>query len=169
MNKDLELKLVQKYPIILQDYGGNKRHTCMHWGMECGDGWYDLLDTLLQKLDYISNHSGVQVIANQIKEKFGTLRFYYSTVVKTDLNTDPIVEKIIEDVVSNAERRSAYICENTGKGGYLCSRGVGGWLKTLCKEEADKEQYIPTDKGVAKYWDEINNEIHRSNTEQQHS
>jgi hypothetical protein len=164
MNKELELKLLEKYPTILQDYGGDKRHTCMHWGMECGDGWYDLLDTLLEKLNYISNHSGIQVIANQIKEKFGTLRFYYSTVVKTDLNIDPIVEKIIEDIVSNAEKRSAYMCENTGKGGYLCSKG--GWLRTLSKEEADKDNYKPQNETIAKYWKALDDEIHRSNSEQ---
>lgn len=169
MNKELELKLVEKYPTILMDYGGDKRHTCMHWGMECGDGWYDLLDTLLQKLDFISKHSGVQVVANQIKEKFGTLRFYYSTIIKTDLNIDPIVEKIIDDIVSNAERRSAHICETTGKHGYLCQKNGLGWMKTVSKEEADKENYIPIDPSVAKYWEELNNEIHRSNTEQQYS
>ena len=166
MNKELELKLVEKYPTILQDYDGDRKKTCMHWGMECGDGWYDLLDELLKKLDYISNHSGVQVVADQIKEKFGTLCFYYSAIVKTDLNTDPIVSKIIDDVVSNAERQSAYICEVTGKDGTLC--GKGGWLRTLCKEEADKDGYKPQSERVAKYWKSIDDEIHRSNTEQQH-
>ena len=95
MNKELELKLVEKYPRILFDYGGDMQKTCMHWGMECGDGWYDLLNELLEKLDYISKHSGVQVVADQIKEKFGTLRFYYSTIIKTDFNVEPIVDKII--------------------------------------------------------------------------
>jgi hypothetical protein len=164
MKKELELKLFEKYPTILRDYGGDKTQTCMHWGMECGDGWYDLLDSLLEKLDYMSNHSGVQVIADQIKEKFGTLCFYYSTVAKTDLNLNVIVCKIIDDVISNAERQSAYICENTGKDGSLCNKG--GWLKTLCKEEADKIGYKPQNERVAKYWETLDDEIHRSNTKQ---
>jgi hypothetical protein len=155
MTKELELKLVEKYPQILRDYSGNETKTCMHWGMECGDGWYDLLNDLLEKLDYLSNHSGVQVVADQIKEKFGTLRFYYSTIIKTDLNVEPVVDKIISDVVSAAERQSAYICENTGKRGVSCSRM--GWLKTLCKEEADKEGYTPTNPQIAKQWDEFDN------------
>lgn len=155
MNKELELKLVQKYPTILKDYGGDMKKTCMHFGMECGDGWYDLLDDLLSKLDYLSKNSGVQVITDQIKEKFGTLRFYYSTVVKTDLNLDIIVSKIVDDVVSVAEKQSAYICENTGEDGVICSRL--GWLKTLCKEEADKEGFSPTNPNVAKYWDDLDN------------
>jgi hypothetical protein len=164
MKKELELKLVEKYPAILQDYNGDEMKTCMHWGMECDDGWYALLDNLLQKLDYISNHSDVQVIADQIKEKFGTLRFYYSTVAKTDSNLNVIVCKIVDDIVSIAERQSAHICENTGKDGTLCGRN--GWLRTLCKEEADKDGYKPQSERVAKYWDQIDNEIHKSNTEQ---
>jgi hypothetical protein len=154
MNKELELKLVEKYPNILCDYNGDKMKTCMHWGVECGDGWYDLLDELLAKLDYLSSVSGVQVVADQIKEKFGTLRFYYSTIAKTDLDLDVIVCKIIDDIVNRAEKRSIYICEKTGKDGVLCSRM--GWLKTLSKKEADKDSYIPTNPNDAKYWDELN-------------
>lgn len=154
MNKELELKLVKKYPAILQDYGGDMMKTCMHWGMECGDGWYNLLDELLAKLDYLSNVSGVQVVADQIKEKFGTLRFYYhETNVRFPKENSLIVSDIINDVVSKAERRSSYICEKTGKDGVLCSRM--GWLATLCKEEADKQGFAPTDKGTAEYWDSL--------------
>ncbi len=160
MNKELELKLVEKYPNVLRDYGGDMEKTCMHWGMECGNGWYDLLDGLLQKLDYLSNHSGVQVVADQIKEKFGTLRFYYSVISKSDLNVDPVVDKIISDVVTAAERQSAYVCENTGKRGFSCSRM--GWLRTLCKEEADKDGYIPINPRDAKYWDELNSKDDKS-------
>jgi hypothetical protein len=155
MTKELELKLVEKYPQILCDYNGDVMKTCMHWGMECDDGWYDLLNGLLEKLDYLSKHSGVQVVADQIKEKFGTLRFYYSTIFKSDLNVNPIVDGIISDIVSTAERRSAHVCEKTGKDGVLCSRV--GWLKTVSKDEADKEGYVPTDPNTAKYWDDIDN------------
>jgi hypothetical protein len=164
MNKELELKLVEKYPIILRDYGGDYTKTCMHFGMECGDGWYDLIDDLLGKLDYISKHSGVQIVADQIKEKFGTLRFYYSTIIKTDFNVEPIVDKIIDDLVSHAESKSKYTCEITGERGALCSRN--GWLRTLSKDEAGKDGYAPIDERVAKYWDQIDNEIHKDNTEQ---
>jgi hypothetical protein len=155
MTKELELKLVEKYPNILCEYGGDMKKTCMHFGMECGDGWYDLLDELLAKLNYISNVSGVQVVADQIKEKFGTLRFYYSTVAKNDLDLNVIVCKIIDDIVDRAEKCSGYVCEKTGKTGVLCSRG--GWLKTVSKDEADKEGYVPTNPNTAKYWDDIDN------------
>ncbi len=162
MNKELELKLVEKFPHILCDYGGDKMNTCMHWGMECDDGWYDLLNDLLEKLDYMSKTSGVQVIAEQIKEKFGTLRFYFYVKNNTDSELNPCVDEIIQDIISHAEARSAHICEKTGNRGVLCSQM--GWLKTLCKEEADKIGYVPIDGKVAKHWDDIDNEV--TNTKQ---
>jgi hypothetical protein len=150
MNKELELILVEKYPKILQDYGGDMMKTCMHWGMECGDGWYDLLNELLAKLDYLSNVSGVQVVADQIKEKFGTLRFYYHEVGTA---SSPVIYDIISNVVSVAEKRSESVCEKTGNHGALCSRM--GWLRTLSRDEAKKDGYAPTNPQTAKYWDEL--------------
>ena len=44
MNKELELKLVEKYPKILKEYGGDPKQTCMAFGIETsGDGWYNFL------------------------------------------------------------------------------------------------------------------------------
>ena len=149
MNKELEIKLVNKYPNILKDYGGDMKATCMHWGMECGDGWYDLLDKLLAKLDYLFSVSGVQVIADQIKEKYGTLRFYYHEVGGAN---SPVVHDIIENVITMAENMSERVCENTGKDGVLCTRG--GWYKTLSYEEARKEGYKAYNKDLEEYWKE---------------
>jgi hypothetical protein len=150
MTKELELKLVEKYPKILKNYGGDKKVTCMHWGMECGDGWYNLLDETMYKLQHICDTMHVQVIAEQIKEKFGSLRFYYR--VETNFNT---VESIITSVVHSAERESLHICENTGKIGYKC-QSQNGWMKVLSKEEAENTGYTPTEPSVAKYWDSLN-------------
>ena len=150
MTKELELKLVEKYPKILKNYGGDKKLTCMHWGMECGDGWYALLDETMHKLQHICDTMHVQVIAEQIKEKLGSLRFYYR--VETNFNT---VESIITSVVHSAERESLHICENTGKIGYKC-QSQNGWVKVLSKEEAENTGYTPTEPSVAKYWDSLN-------------
>ena len=32
MNKDLELKLVEKYPVLFKEYGMTVRESCMAWG-----------------------------------------------------------------------------------------------------------------------------------------
>jgi len=160
MKKELELKLVEKYPLIFRDYGGDMRKTCMHWGLACGDGWYDLLETLCKNLDSITKNKDVEVIADQVKEKFGGLRFYYH-IVRDENMFDRLRERFwtfmvdhswgraynrimrfkriffkstvekIRDAIDHAEGQSYKTCEVCGKPGK--SRG-GGWVVTLCNE-----------------------------------
>jgi hypothetical protein len=138
MKEELEIQLVSKYPDILRDYKGDKMVTCMHWGMECQEGWYDLLDDLMSKLDFLSKTSGVQVVADQIKEKFGTLRFYYSTIVNGE-KINEVIFGIIGNTVDAAEKMSENTCEVCGKYGEL--RNKNGWLKTCCDKCAEEKGY----------------------------
>ena len=73
MNIKLDKKLCKKYPKLFAQRNKSMRETCMGRGFECGDGWFKLLDTL----SYFLEKDG-SVEATQVKEKFGTLRFYYS-------------------------------------------------------------------------------------------
>jgi hypothetical protein len=67
-----------------------------------------------------------QVVVDQVKEKFGTLRFYYSGG-----------DERIDGMVRMAESMSGLTCEECGAPGK--SRG-GGWVRTLCDEHAgDRE------------------------------
>lgn len=150
MDKKLELKLVEKYPKILRDYGGDVKQTCMAWGIDCQNGWYELLDKSMEKLQYFCNLCSkegreVQVIANQIKEKLGTLRFYVSVEGANDTET-----AILDDIVSETERQSAHICEITGERAVLCHKG--GWLKTLCREQARELSFLACNEETEKYW-----------------
>jgi len=44
------------------------------WGFECGDSWFDLLNTLFSNLQYRTDHAGApQVRISQVKSKLGTL------------------------------------------------------------------------------------------------
>ena len=61
-----------------------------------------------------------QFVAEQIKEKFGTLRFYYSGG-----------NEYTSGVANMAEAMSGSICEVCGKPG---STGGKGWIKTACEE-----------------------------------
>ena len=61
-----------------------------------------------------------QVVAEQVKEKFGTLRFYTN-------GTDDY----ISGAISMAESMSANICEVCGKPGRT---NVTGWLEVRCSE-----------------------------------
>lgn len=61
-----------------------------------------------------------QVVVEQVKEKFGTLRFYYSGG-----------DEAIDGMVRMAESMSSVMCEECGKPG---EQTTGGWIRTLCEE-----------------------------------
>jgi hypothetical protein len=152
MKKELELELVKKYPKILRDYGGDPMQTCLSWGFEFDDGWNTLISKCLEKLQYFcdlcsKDGKEVQVVANQVKEKYGTLSFYYSGEGGSRIEWD-----IIDDIITETERRSAQVCEVSGEYGCLCSKG--GWYKTLCYEEARKLGYKACDESTEAYWKE---------------
>ena len=89
------------------------------YGCAAPDGWETLILTTHAQLAFIDPDYKIQ----QIKEKFGTLRYYYDT------NKTGIEHDIMNAIVSTAEARSAHTCQNCGKHGTL--RG-GYWMATLC-------------------------------------
>jgi hypothetical protein len=152
MKSELEQQLVKKYPKILKDYKGDMMETCMAWGMEHDDGWFKLLDECLSKLQYFcdlcsKDGEEVQVVANQIKEKYGTLSFYTSVY-----GGDNIQHDIIDDMIDKAEAKSAYTCEVTGEHGEPCKKG--SWYRTLCYEQARKDGYVASKESTEAYWKE---------------
>ena len=180
MKLELDKLLCEKYPKMMVNRNKNMQETCMCWGFECGDGWFNILDQLMGNiqhhidwkdkqrkwaLDYnymaaqckagnfdafeesmkaVPNdeykekrlaeiiagdfrevpESIPQVTLDQVKEKFGTLRFYYSGG-----------DDVIDGMVRMAESMSGVTCEECGNPGE--SRG-GGWIRTICEpcEEA---------------------------------
>jgi hypothetical protein len=66
LSPELTTQLHTDYPLIFA------RQT----RLDCGDGWFDLLDTLCWSLQTETSNGGPQVVAGQVKEKFGGLRFY---------------------------------------------------------------------------------------------
>jgi hypothetical protein len=94
----------------------------MPFGFECGDGWFTLLDELCTTVDRIladNDELAKEFIVVQVKEKFGTLRFY----------TSPTPDAI-HWVIDFAEGMSSKICERCGNPG---KTGDRGWLTTLCE------------------------------------
>jgi hypothetical protein len=95
--------------------------------MDCGDGWFDLLRDLTKKLEqyakaYYEKYGREQsclMYPIQIKEKYGTLRFYMSC--ETD-ETYAMIEQ--------TEHVSAITCERCGKPGKL--RCENGWYEVRC-------------------------------------
>lgn len=75
---------------------------------------------------------------HQIKEKFGTLRYYCAPS-----NDDPDSELLdrFDAITGDAERASAITCERCGEHGVL--QRTRYWAKTLCHSCADPLGYVP--------------------------
>lgn len=127
MKRELDEKLVAKYPEIFKNRKGSMKTTAMCWGFECGDGWYDLIDNLCDNLMKLSTEVDPPhvPVAVQVKEKFGTLRFYLESGTDAQF-----------DACSDAGRASESICETCGEPGKL--RG-GGWWYVACDNHTDPE------------------------------
>lgn len=137
MNIELDAKLCKKYPKIFVNRHGLPTETLMCFGFEHGDGWYDILDSLCGQIqNHIDwqnkNHEKHpvvnQVVAVQVKEKFGGLRFYYEGGDDT-----------VSGMVRMAESWAEHTCEVCGNKGV--TRG-GGWLRTLCDEHSDGREPV---------------------------
>jgi hypothetical protein len=131
MKQELDKLLCEKYPKMMVNRNKNMQETCMCWGFECGDGWFNILDQLMSNIQhhidwnnqnfdkgYKQYKQVAQVTLDQVKEKFGTLRFYYTGG-----------DDIIDGMVRMAESMSGCTCEECGNIGK--SRG-GGWIHTYC-------------------------------------
>ena len=187
MKRELDEYLCKVYPKMMVNRDKSMQETCMCWGFECGDGWFQILNQLMGNIqhhidwkekqrkwaieynemaaqckagnfdlfeeanksltnqDYKNERlaeivagdfreipeSIHQVTLDQVKEKFGTLRFYYSGG-----------DEYIHGLVSMAESMSGVTCETCGKPG--TSTG-GGWIKTACKEHGGQDYSTPED------------------------
>ena len=157
----------------------------MYWGIDVSDGWYDIIDALCQAATYTYTTSIMvdeadgkrlniapysytnettyhfeikppQLFADQVKEKFGTLRFYYHTELEEKMSylketgKYPELDKILEryynyfdGIVHFAETLSERTCEVTGLKGEMHVTGGGGsgWYKTLNCEYAKNDPF----------------------------
>lgn len=77
MDAALQKQLYTRYPQIFQEHTLPETETAMCWGIATGDGWYHLIDALCVQLQRLTDQDGApQVVAAQVKEKFGSLRFH---------------------------------------------------------------------------------------------
>ena len=149
MREELDKQLCEKYPLMFKDRHGDPMDTLMCWGFEHGDGWYQIINNLCDNIQHYIDWSHKshdwdikwneehpdqprpvreivpQVVVQQVKEKFGTLRFYYQGG-----------DDKIDGMVRMAESMSAVMCEQCGAP--ATTRGPG-WIRTLC--DAHEEEY----------------------------
>ena len=156
MREELDKKLCEKYPKIFADRYKPMTETAMCWGFDIGDGWYNILDLLCANIQWHIDETNKtrqllldknpynipipnevsQVVASQVKEKFGGLRFYYNGG-----------DDIVSALVSFADTMSYRTCETCGSPG---KRRGGGWIYTACdahtrQEDLDDEEQEDAD------------------------
>lgn len=111
--------------------------------ISCNEGWYRILEELDAKLAFLCPEYGIA----QVKEKYGTLRFYCGT-------PGGVVGDLMDDAIRQAEELSAKTCELCGKSsmrggdGWVYDQSVGtrvrgGWYKTVCDDCGIPLGYAP--------------------------
>lgn len=156
MRDELAQQLELDFNFMKRDGGGDE-NIYQKWGFECDNGWYDLIHELCQKItDRFARDGkepGIEVL--QVKEKFGSLRFYYkfdktdnaplivdflgsgaSLILSPDKDdpdkkTDEL-RKDIRRIVSEYEQKSKTVCEICGASGEI--RTNMPWIRTLCED-----------------------------------
>jgi len=138
VDKVLQQKLFDKYPKLFRQASLSAIESPMGRGIEASTGWYDLIDTLCcrisnyvdwkqeQKTKYGNGDGMEQVEVAQVKSKFAGLRYYI------DGGDD-----YVRGLVAMAEAMSYRICEECGSTKDV-GRTRGGWIRTACKECAEK-------------------------------
>jgi hypothetical protein len=135
MDQELQNQLFEKYPNLFINKDKTPRESCMSFGIECNSGWFDIISSVCWMIkqhedndrwqtefkqktdpDYKSEYFPVKF--DQIKEKYGGLRIYFSGG-----------DDYVEGLVSMTEAISYKTCEVCGDKGE-CNKS--GWFTTLC-------------------------------------
>ena len=123
---EFEKRMEEKYP---------KMFSHPYGGFAIGPGWWPIIESLCANIqshtDWWNKNRETrpvveQVVVDQIKEKFGGLRFYYEGG-----------DDKIQGMVRMAEAWADHHCEECGKPGK--SRNTG-WIKTLCDEHSAERE-----------------------------
>lgn len=114
MPEDHQLTLAAEHPVVIGDF------------TETGPGWHWLLSAAAEWIEETGVPQGFRSV--QIKEKFGTLRWYCSAAEDEDrLQAGRIIQA--------AEWVSGAVCETCGAPG---SVRPGGWVRTACDAHAKR-------------------------------
>ena len=115
------------------------------WRHSVGAGWWDVVEETHQKL--LALDSGYQI--DQIKQKFGGLRYYFSP----SQFDDGLVDEAMNKVVAEAEKKCSKLCEACGKPGRIRGADSGySWWQTVCDECAEETRKRMT--AYNKEWEE---------------
>lgn len=120
---DRQEAIIKKYPKLFAEVDMSPQQTCMCWGLEFDEGWYDIFEKMCEEIEA----TGEPCVFQQTKEKYGGLRVYASCSDK------------VQEIIDKYERKSYKTCEICGMKAVLCHRG--SWFKTLCKSCMKDAEY----------------------------
>lgn len=118
-------KILKAHPLFFRQYFEEDIYTsCMSWGFECGQGWFDIINRCADKMEKWNHlHSDMlPVEACQLKEKFGELRVYLDNATEETYN-----------ILHEFEKEADETCEWCGSKKDV-SKTKRGWITTLCAE-----------------------------------
>lgn len=107
MSPELEQQLFQKFPLCFA--GRDAADAQFEYGIMCGDGWYELIETACQQIEeHLAVYAGQSFGSPmprivQIKEKAGSLR----------INLRPMNSELSR-IRQTALLRSQWVCEECG-------------------------------------------------------
>ncbi len=111
---------------IFYDEDANKNPLALY-GITCHSGWMPLIEKCARDLVYIDKENRVRFL--QIKEKFGTLRFYISIKDYNRDNDLDFYNKCLS-IIRDAEIESQHTCEYCSNPGR--DHKVRNFIHTLC-------------------------------------
>ena len=113
-----EQEILEKYPKIFCEKDKPETETCMCWGLEVPTDWLPIIDELCDAMTHCTYKTSEpnyedwinfpQVVADQVKSKFSSLRFYYHLEYEQENIPNDIVRqhcKYIDGMIAYAENR----------------------------------------------------------------
>lgn len=120
-------KVKAKYPLLFKE---------RDLGTLVGPGWWPILEEAMTNITgLLELYPESSCQAQQIKEKFGGLRFYVQSKLGQAPSNDAF-HKAIRGYIETAEIKAAKTCEACGAPGKL---GGKHWLKTACEKHTRKD------------------------------
>ncbi len=155
MNGELESKLYAIDPVFFRQKDLDMTQTCMCWGIECGDGWFEPIREFVTKVKTLNGllaPLNMCIVASQIKSKWADFTCYWNVdildseknVQLTEEQQDAIdlVHSMMDDIVDGCVEKCSHTCELCGKQSFWKDEVFvcGSWLTVKCLDCAQKSQ-----------------------------
>jgi len=130
--------MCKEFPELFQDRSKDMSQTCMCWGFSIGQGWYEILYDCCEKLEFIRKQTGLVAVFDQVKEKFGSARFYIhidsSNCKEMDQNIEQMWCDFIGNTVRIAEDETDRTCGTCGEHYFHSKITMCGWVYDACEK-----------------------------------